>query len=187
VGNDLPMLAAIGVRDKAYPELIRRGVGVAVAGGVQGITLGHYDGAAHSILRAVRNGLVEAGVSGIRPIVGVEVEKMKLRGYQSHFWAYETCVKTRGAASASCRFELKPGRYDLKISFADQEGGNARLALFVNDRQADSWTLNRQTECWATRLIPNVPLKPGDEIRIEAKADGKDGALVDFVEFISKQ
>jgi hypothetical protein len=187
VGKDLPMLAALGVRDKAYPELIRQGVGVAVAGGVQGITLGHYDGAAHSILRAVRNGLAEADVSGIRPIVGVEAEKMKLRGYASHFWAYERCVTTGGVASASHRFELESGNYDLKISYADQEGGDARLALFVGGKRLDSWKLDKQTECWSTRVVANVRLKKGDEIRIEGKADGKDGALVDFVEFISKQ
>ncbi len=185
VGNDLPMLAALGVRDKAYPELIRQGVGIAVAGGVQGITLGHYDGAAHSILRAVRDGMVRAGVSGIRPIVGVEAEEMKLRGYTSHYWAYETCVKTEGAASASCRFDLESGNYDLKISFADQEGGRAQLAVFIGQTQVDSWKLDKETECWTIRVIPNVRLKKGDEIRIEGKADGTDGALVDFVQFIS--
>ncbi len=186
VGDDLPMLAALGVRDKAYPQLIRQGVGVAVAGGVQGITLGHYDGAAHSILRAVRNGMVEAGVSGIRPIVGVEVEEMKLRGFESHYWAYERCVKTEGAASASHRFDLESGNYDLKVSYADQEKGTARLALLVNGKQVDSWKLGKEIECWTTRLIHSVRLKQGDEIRIEGKADGGDGALVDFVQFIAK-
>lgn len=186
VGKDLPVLAALGVRDKAYPELIRQGVGVAVSEKVQGITLGHYDGAAHSILRAVRNGMVEAGVSGIRPIVGVEVEEMKLTGYERHFWAYETCVKTGGAATASHRFDLESGRYDLKISYADQEEGDGRLALFINDKLADSWKLDRQIECWTTRLIPNVLLNSGDQIRIEGRADGQDGALVDFVQFISR-
>lgn len=63
LGPDFPLLSALGVRLKATPELVREGVKIAVETGMDGITLGHYDGATFPILRAVREGLVAAGVS----------------------------------------------------------------------------------------------------------------------------
>ena len=57
VGEDMPLLSAIGVRPKATPEIIRQGVIVSAQCGVNGITVGHYDGAPFSHLRAIREGL----------------------------------------------------------------------------------------------------------------------------------
>jgi hypothetical protein len=62
VGNDMRVLSAVAVRPKATPELIRTGVGIAAECGVNGITLGHYDGAEFPMLRAIREGLAEARV-----------------------------------------------------------------------------------------------------------------------------
>jgi len=62
LGKDFPLLSAIAVRPKATPELIRAGVKIAIECGVDGITLGHYDGAEFPMLRAIRSGLGEAGV-----------------------------------------------------------------------------------------------------------------------------
>jgi hypothetical protein len=56
-GRDFPMLSAIAVRPKGTPELIREGVKIAVDCGMDGITLGHYDGAEFPMLRAIRVGL----------------------------------------------------------------------------------------------------------------------------------
>jgi hypothetical protein len=64
LGPDFPIHAALGVRMKATPELIREGVRIAVETGMNGVTLGHYDGATFPMLRGVREGLVEAGVIG---------------------------------------------------------------------------------------------------------------------------
>jgi hypothetical protein len=61
VGPKFPLLSALGVRLKATPELVHEGVKIAVETGMDGITLGHYDGATFPILRAVREGLVAAG------------------------------------------------------------------------------------------------------------------------------
>jgi hypothetical protein len=62
VGKGFPIVSAVAVRPKATPELIREGVKIAVECGVQGITLGHYDGAEFPMLRAIREGLVEAKI-----------------------------------------------------------------------------------------------------------------------------
>ena len=54
--------AAASGRSEA--ELIREGVKIAVEAGMDGVTLGHYDGATFPILRSVRDGLTAAGVKG---------------------------------------------------------------------------------------------------------------------------
>jgi hypothetical protein len=64
VGQDFPMVSAVAVRPKATPELIREGVRIAVECGMNGITLGHYDGAEFPMLRAIRDGLKAAGKLG---------------------------------------------------------------------------------------------------------------------------
>jgi hypothetical protein len=48
---------------KATPDLIREGVRIAVESRMNGITLGHYDGATFPMLRAVRAGLGDAGIT----------------------------------------------------------------------------------------------------------------------------
>ena len=62
LGPDFPIHAALGVRLKATPELIREGVQIAVETRMNGVTLGHYDGATFPMLRGVRQGLVDAGI-----------------------------------------------------------------------------------------------------------------------------
>lgn len=62
LGKDFPLLSAVAVRPKATPELIREGVRIAVECGMNGITLGHYDGAEFPMLRAIREGLKAAKV-----------------------------------------------------------------------------------------------------------------------------
>jgi len=74
VGREMPVLSAVAVRPKATPEIIREGVKVAAECGVNGITLGHYDGAEFPMLRAVREGLEVAKVD-ITPAVGMILGK----------------------------------------------------------------------------------------------------------------
>jgi hypothetical protein len=62
LGPDFPVHSAVAVRLKATPEVIREGVRIAVDCGMNGVTLGHYDGATFPMLRAVRAGLADAGV-----------------------------------------------------------------------------------------------------------------------------
>ncbi|MDK1031603.1 MAG: hypothetical protein QGD94_06330, partial [Planctomycetia bacterium] len=57
VGDEMHFLSAIGVRPKATPDLIRQGDIVSLQCGGDGITMGHYDGASFSNLRAIKEGL----------------------------------------------------------------------------------------------------------------------------------
>jgi len=62
IGDEMHFLSAIGVRPKATPELIRQGVVISAQCGADGITMGHYDGASFSNLRAIREGMEMADV-----------------------------------------------------------------------------------------------------------------------------
>jgi hypothetical protein len=64
IGFDKPLIAGVAVRPKATPELVRRSICVVNDMGVDGLSLGHYDGSTMALLDAVRQGLEEAGAGG---------------------------------------------------------------------------------------------------------------------------
>lgn len=57
--DDKPLIAALGVRPNATPEILRASIKAAVDSGCDGLSLGHYDGATMERLRAVRDGMRE--------------------------------------------------------------------------------------------------------------------------------
>lgn len=59
LGDDKPLLAALGVRPNATPETLRASIKAAMDSGCDGLSLGHYDGATMERLRAVRDGMRE--------------------------------------------------------------------------------------------------------------------------------
>jgi hypothetical protein len=62
LGPELPIISCLGCRLKATPELLSEGVQISVQTGMDGIALGHYDGATFPMLRGIRAGLVAAKV-----------------------------------------------------------------------------------------------------------------------------
>ncbi|MDR2931701.1 MAG: hypothetical protein LBV27_01205 [Oscillospiraceae bacterium] len=60
VGFDKPVLASIGIRPNATPEIIRESIRRAANLGIDGLSLGHYDGASIANLKAVTQGMQEA-------------------------------------------------------------------------------------------------------------------------------
>jgi hypothetical protein len=62
VGLDKYVLSAVSPRPRATPELVRMGVLISAQCGADALTIGHYDGAWMSCLRAIRVGLEEAGI-----------------------------------------------------------------------------------------------------------------------------
>ena len=61
-GDDIHFLSSIGIRPKATPELIRKGVLISSECGADGLSLGHYDGATLRCLEAIGDGLRDADV-----------------------------------------------------------------------------------------------------------------------------
>lgn len=62
IGYEKSLIAAIAPRPNATPELIRESIKVLSTLGVDGISLGHYDGATMELLDAVKQGMQEAGI-----------------------------------------------------------------------------------------------------------------------------
>ncbi len=62
IGLDTYFLSAVSPRPKATPELVKRGILISAQCGADALTIGHYDGAWPDCLRAIREGIVEAGI-----------------------------------------------------------------------------------------------------------------------------
>lgn len=62
IGPDKYFLSAISPRPKATPDLVKQGILVSAQCGADALTIGHYDGSWLNCLRAIREGLDEAGI-----------------------------------------------------------------------------------------------------------------------------
>jgi len=126
----------------------------------------------------------------------VEAESMLLDGYAvAAVTPWETasggkaigCEKA--ACSASFRFEGQPDQYDIAVQYFDERDGASRYKLFAGDRPIAEWLADdtlpsdKPNGHTSTRkTVTGVALRPGDKIRIEAKADANDHADIDYVE-----
>ena len=183
-GKDLPIVAGVPTRLLTTPEIVKSSVKISVEGGCRGLGVKHYDGSPYSLLRALRNGISEAGVEGFAPVKGIEAESMTLSGYAPDKYLIEPCVKTSGTGTATGIFNYDAGTYDIVVSYVDEKQGQSSLSLSVAGKQKASWKLDEDVDCWRRKKIPGVRLKRGDEIRIAGVADGKEQARVDFIEFV---
>ena len=68
IGVDKYFLSAISPRPKATPELVKQGILISAQCGADALTIGHYDGSWMNCLRAIKDGLQEAGIE-IKPDV----------------------------------------------------------------------------------------------------------------------
>lgn len=187
LGYDKPLICGIATRLKATPGLIREGIEIAVQhpAKINGIALKHYDGASYSLLRAVRQGMIEAGVQGLQPVMGLEAEEMNLDGYKvfqeelADDWGIETLY--RGEASAV--FDHPSGVYTIRISYYDEDVGKSKIKLFVEGKKVLSFTMDEDTDCWRWRKFEGIEIKEGDEILLYGKTHKGEKAIVDFIEF----
>ncbi len=126
----------------------------------------------------------------------IEAEFMKLDGYAVEaVTPWETasggkaigCVKP--SCSASFRFEGNSGLYNLAIQYFDEHDGVADYKLVIEGRVVAQWQANdtlpsdQPNGHTSTRkTVPGILLRTGEEVRIEARPDGKDHADLDYVE-----
>ncbi|NIP25401.1 MAG: family 10 glycosylhydrolase [Phycisphaerae bacterium] len=188
IGPDIPLLSGIATRMNASPELIRAGIKVALEhpAKVNGLALKHYDGASFSLLRAFKQGMIEAGVQGLPPTIGKEVEQMQLDGYMP-FKAElveEWGVQTNGTGRAGYTFNHPSGRYDIRITYFDEKQGKSRITLLIAGQEKAVFKLNEDTDCWRHRVFENIRINKGDDIMLVGKADQKEKARLDYIEFI---
>ena len=91
-GPDKPLISGIAPRMRATPELVRKGIRVAVQhpARIDGLALKHYDGASFSLLRAFKQGVSEnVDDHFIRNMVAILVEeRLALTVYRTTAFVY---------------------------------------------------------------------------------------------------
>jgi hypothetical protein len=184
MGPQIRIIPGVPTRLLTTKEIVKSSVKISVDGGAKGIGIKHYDGSPFSLLRALRNGLNEAGVAGFAAVKGLEVEEMNLSGYEKDKFLQEEGVTTASKGTATGSFKEAPGKYNIIVSYADEKEGQGSFSLFINGKQKATWKLAEDVGCWRRKIIPNIQLNTGDEVKLVGMADGKEGARVDFIEFV---
>jgi len=191
IGPDKPLISGIATRMQASDALVRIGIQVAVKhpARVDGLALKHYDGASFSLLRAFKQGMIEAGVRGLVPTIGKEVEDMELEGYEPfrEELVEEWGVETSGVGTASYVFDEPSGIYDIRITYFDEENGRSRIRLCIAGNEAARFTLDEDTDCWRWRRFEGIRVNQGDKITLVGQANQKEQAKLDYIEFLPSQ
>ncbi len=127
-----------------------------------------------------------------------EAEALQAEGYKAeNVKPWETasggqCVavsEPKGKASISLKFDGKAGWYDVRTRYFDENDGVSQFKLLVAGQVVDEWKANDTLpdnepngHTSTRRETRRVALRPGDEIRIEAVADGDERAAIDYLE-----
>jgi hypothetical protein len=189
IGSEMPLICGIAPRMRATPYLVKAGIKVAMEhpAAVNGLALKHYDGASFGLLRSFKQGMIEAGIQGLTPTIGKEVEEMELSNFTYvDDYVEEWGVETEGRGTASYVFDNPSGTYDIRITYFDEEIGHSKLTLFVADEEKASFYLDEDSDCWRWRLFNNIQVNKGNEIKILAESDKGEIVRLDYIEFIAK-
>ena len=187
LGPDKPLICGIAPRIKATPELVRAGIKVALEhpANVDGLALKHYDGASYGLLRAFKQGMIEAGVEGLTPTLGKEFEDMDLKGFSRiDDYVEEWGVESRGKGKASYSFDLVSGNYNVRITYFDEVKGSSKVSLFIAGKEKASFRLDEDSDCWRSRVFPGISVNSGDRITVTAESDQGETVRLDYLEFI---
>jgi alpha-glucuronidase len=127
-----------------------------------------------------------------------EAESLAFEGYQpQNVKPWETasggqcaeCVDPNGKGAVGMKFDGKAGWHTISVAYFDENDGASKFRLIVAGQQIEEWTAddllpdNKPNGHTSTRhRSPRVALRPGDEIRIEATADGGERAAIDYLE-----
>ena len=98
--------------------------------------------------------------------------------------------------SVRFRYDGPAGTRELRVQYFDEEDGVSKFKLFVADRLVDQWPADNHLPTPTTlpdahssirRTVREVSLRPGDEIRVEGTADGKEYAGIDYIEIVPRR
>ncbi|MDX2432732.1 MAG: glycosyl hydrolase family 28 protein [Bacteroides sp.] len=190
IGPDMPLISGIAPRMKATPELVKAGIKVVLEhpANVNGLALKHYDGASFGLLRAFKQGMIEAGVQGLIPTYGKEFEDMQLSNFSPvDDYVEEWGVETTGRGMASYSFDLGSGIYDIRVTYFDEEQGHSKVTIYVAGKEMVNFFLDEDSDCWRSRMFHDIAVNAGDEIKVVAESDQGETVRLDYIEFISKQ
>jgi alpha-glucuronidase len=135
----------------------------------------------------------------------VEAEDMTLDGYEFTTIEPWEAASGRGAVQLTddtsigrLRFQYggRPGDFNLRVQYFDEDDGLSKFKLFIDDRLADEWAADNRLPTPTTRpdahssirrTVDGVTLKTGAEIRLEGAADGREYAAIDYIELVPAQ
>jgi alpha-glucuronidase len=147
--------------------------------------------------------LRKSGISDAKGRAGhftnrVEAEAMRLTGYRiADITPWEAasgsktiqCTSSDRHCSASFRYDGKAGWFDLDVQYFDESDGKSAFKLFIDEQLVDQWiaddhlpTTKPDAHSSTRRRVRGLALRPGDELRIEAIADGNENACLDYIE-----
>jgi alpha-glucuronidase len=128
----------------------------------------------------------------------IEAESMVFDGYSAiAVTPWETAsggraiaaITTNMPATASFQFFGEPGWHDIVVQYFDENDGVSRFTLLIGGQVMDRWAADDTLPSDApnghtsTRhTVHGVMLRSGDEIRLQGVPDGKEAAVVDYVE-----
>jgi len=145
----------------------------------------------------------ESGIADARGRVGhhpdrVEAENMQLNGYRPMDvvpWENASggkgieCAAPEKECTAEFRFDRPAGWYEIDVQYFDQNNGESRFRVLVNQQLVDEWRAGDHLpsnqpggDTSTRRWITGIALRAGDEIRIEGTPDGEERAPLDYVE-----
>lgn len=123
----------------------------------------------------------------------IEAEKMNLDGYEFESNSAASAggivsANKSGKGTAKAEFAGADGKYTLKVTYFDENDGNAEFKLYVNDVLVDEWVADKDLgsassdEKTLTSRTVTVNLSKGDIIKIEGKKETYDPARLDKIE-----
>jgi alpha-glucuronidase len=129
----------------------------------------------------------------------IEAESMQLQGYapvevtpveNASGGKAIACKQTQGC-TASYKFTGAEGNYSLVILYFDQKNGASKFRVLINDKLLTHWAADAQlpatkigADAATRRTIPNLHLRPGDQIQIEGVPAADEPAALDYIEII---
>ena len=127
----------------------------------------------------------------------IEAESARLEGYKTIDvtpWEAASggkaveCPAASGC-SATFRYNGAAGVFEVRVRYFDTNTGVSHFRALVGNRVVGEWTANDRvptrkidSSSSALRVLTGIPLKEGDEIRIEGTPDNGETAALDYVE-----
>jgi len=128
----------------------------------------------------------------------IEAESMQLTGYTPVAvtpWENASggkvieCASPQQICSAAVVYKGPSGVYEMDVQYFDQNNGESKFRVFINDKLIDEWIANLQLpatkiggDSSTRRRIQRVALHLGDTIRVEGAPDKDERAALDYLE-----
>ncbi|MEL6606391.1 MAG: hypothetical protein AAFP20_24605, partial [Cyanobacteria bacterium J06614_10] len=123
-------------------------------------------------------------------LLRVEAEDMDLGGAyrvdsrEDHTSGSGIIESRSSGGTASTIFTGESGIYNIYVGYIDDSNGQSTASIGINGQTLSNWTFNLDTNSSEYRIVGHeVALTTGDAIEIQGRADGREKAGIDFLDF----